>query len=82
MNDGRRPPRRRIGAANWALAGVVALCLLLSVGHLEDWASPSSTAASAKILPNRMSGTDVRSRAAAAAASDSEARCKADAARS
>ena len=63
MNDGRRaPPRRRVGAANWALAGVVALCTLLSIGHLEDWAA-SPAAATTKVGFDRVPGTEVPSKA-------------------
>ena len=55
--DGRRPPRRSIGVANWALAGIVALCMLLSIGQLEDWASSPATVA-AKVAFNRTPSTD------------------------
>jgi len=72
MNDGRRPVRRRIGAANWALAGVVALCMLLGIGHLEDWASPSPAAT--KIAVEHASGDDGASTASSTAERDAQAR--------
>ena len=73
MNDGRRPVRRRIGAANWALAGVVALCMLLGIGHLEDWASPSPSPAATKVTAQQSSGHNGASTAGPAAARDTQA---------
>jgi len=73
MNDGRqRPVRRRIGAANWALAGVVALCMLLGIGHLEDWASPSPAAA--QVTAQHLSGHDGANTAGPAASQGTQAR--------
>ena len=72
MNDGRRSVRRRIGAANWALAGAVALCMLLGIGHLEDWASPPPSVS--KLIIHRKSGNAGASTAGSAAARDTQAR--------